>query len=322
MSRRVFVSRPIPAEGLRILRAARLEGRVRGARTPPSARELARALAQADGAVVLPGDPVRGDVLRGAQRLRIVAVMAVGYDNVDVDAARERGIVVTHTPGVLTEATADLAWALILATARRVVEADRFVRAGRFAGWDPLLLRGIDLRGKTIGIVGYGRIGRAVARRARAFGMRVLFTSRRSGVPLRRLLAESDVVSIHCPLTAETRGLIGRAEFRRMKRGAILVNTARGPIVNEAALVEALRSGRLGGAGLDVYEREPRIPRALLRMQNVVLLPHIGSATWETRARMAETAARDVVRVLRGRPAAHPVPGSPRSAGAVDFAPK
>jgi len=251
--------------------------------------------------VTLLTDRVDRSILEAGKGLRIVANVAVGVDNIDVTSATRLGILVTNTPGVLTEATADLTWALILAVARRVVEGDALVRAGKFRGWNLDLLRGFDLRGKTLGIIGAGRIGKAVARRARGFGLKVLVHSRRSGVPLRRLLGSSDFVSIHCPLTPETHHVIGRREFGWMKRTSILINTARGPIVDEKALIEALRRGRIAGAGLDVYEREPIVPAALRRLKNVVLLPHVGSATVETRRRMVEMAVANVKAVLAGR---------------------
>ena len=251
--------------------------------------------------VTLLTDRVDRSVLEAGKGLRIVANVAVGVDNIDIAAATRLGILVTNTPGVLTEATADLTWALILAVARRVVEGDALVRAGKFRGWNLDLLRGVDLHGKTLGIIGAGRIGKAVARRARGFGVKVLFHSRRSGIPLRRLLAGSDFVSIHCPLTPETHHLIGRRELGLMKRTAILVNTARGPIVDEKALIGALRRGRIAGAGLDVYEREPIVTAALRRLKNVVLLPHLGSATVETRRRMLDMAIANVRAALAGR---------------------
>jgi len=207
---------------------------------------------------------------------------------------------VTNTPDVLTDATADLTWALILALARRLREGERMLRAGEFVGWAPTMLLGLELRGRTLGILGYGRIGRAVARRAEGFGMRVLFTARGGGVPFEEILEQSDVLSIHCPLTPQTRHLIGPAELLRMKRGALLVNTARGPIVDEAALVAALESGHLGGAALDVFENEPAVHRGLTARNDVVLLPHLGSATQETREKMARIALQQIERVLRG----------------------
>ena len=263
-------------------------------------RELLRRVREVSALLAVLGDRVDRELLDAAPRLRIVANHAVGYDNVDVPACTARGVWVTNTPDVLTDATADLTWALILALARRVREGERLLRAGEFRGWAPTMLLGRELRGQTLGVLGYGRIGRAVARRAEGFGMRVLFTSRGGGVPFDELLQDSDVLSIHCPLNAQTRHLIGAAELLRMKRGAMLVNTARGPIVDEAALVAALESGYLGGAGLDVFENEPAVQPGLLNRDDVVLLPHLGSATQETRQSMARIALEQVERVLRG----------------------
>ena len=263
-------------------------------------RELLRRVREVSALLAVLGDRVDRELLDAAPRLRIVANHAVGYDNVDVPACTARGVWVTNAPDVLTDATADLTWALILALARRVREGERLLRAGEFRGWAPTMLLGRELRGQTLGVLGYGRIGRAVARRAEGFGMRVLFTSRGGGVPFDELLQDSDVLSIHCPLNAQTRHLIGAAELLRMKRGAMLVNTARGPIVDEAALVAALESGYLGGAGLDVFENEPAVQRGLLNRDDVVLLPHLGSATQETRQSMARIALEQVERVLRG----------------------
>ena len=250
--------------------------------------------------------------------LRVVANMAVGHDNVDLAAARERGIRVTNTPDVLTEATAELTWALILAAARRVGEGERMVRAGRWTGWEPTQLLGTGLRGKTLGILGAGRIGREVGRRAGAFGMTVAYWSRsrrpawETECGARRvespgaLAALADVVSVHVASTPETRGLVDAAILDRMKPGAILVNTARGDVVDEEALVARLETGRIR-AGLDVYAREPTVPRPLLQTDNVVLLPHLGSATAETRQSMFDLAWENLVRVARGDPPVTPV---------------
>jgi len=262
--------------------------------------ELLRRVHQASALLPILGDRVDKELLEAAPRLRVVANHAVGYDNVDVPACSARGVWVTNTPDVLTDATADLAWALILALARRLREGERMLRAGEFRGWAPTMLLGRELRGRTLGILGYGRIGRAVARRAEGFGMRVLFTARGGGVALDELLEKSDVLSIHCPLDPQTRHLIGPAELLRMKRGSFLVNTARGPIVDEAALVAALESGHLGGAALDVFENEPAVHPGLIGREDVVLLPHLGSATRETREKMARIALEQVERVLRG----------------------
>ncbi len=262
--------------------------------------ELLRRVHQASALLPILGDRVDKELLDAAPRLRIVANHAVGYDNVDVPACTARGVWVTNTPDVLTDATADLAWALILALARRLREGERMLRAGQFRGWAPTMLLGRELRDRTLGILGYGRIGRAVARRAEGFGMRVLFTARGGGVPFDELLEHSDVLSIHCPLNAQTRHLIGPSELLRMKRGALLINTARGPIVDEAALAAALESGHLGGAALDVFENEPTVHPGLIGRDDVVLLPHLGSATQETRERMARIALEQIERVMRG----------------------
>jgi glyoxylate reductase len=268
-------------------------------------------------------DRVDDDVLAAAgPSLRVVSNFGVGFDNIDVAAATARGVLVTNTPGVLTGATADIAWALVLAAARRVIEGDALVRQGRWTGWEPFQLLGTDLEGKTLGVVGMGRIGQAVARRSLGFGMRVIYT-RRSGpleperLPagadwhysesLDALLGQADVVSLHVPLGAETRHLIGARELALMKQGSILVNTARGPVVDEEALVTALRAGRPAAAGLDVYEHEPRLSEGLTQLPNTVLLPHLGSATHETRGRMAVLAVENVARALAGEVVPHPV---------------
>jgi glyoxylate reductase len=251
-------------------------------------------------------------LLRHAPELKVVGNFAVGYDNVDVTACTLRGVIVTHTPGVLTETTADLAFALLLAVARRVPEADRKLRAGEWKGWSPDFLLGRDIFGKTLGIVGLGRIGNAVARRGLGFGMRILYTARRPvpGAPyeylsLDELLAQSDFVSLHCPAGPLTRHLIGPLELGRMKRGACLINTARGTIVDEAALAQWVAQG--GFAALDVFEEEPKVHPLLVLSDHVVLTPHIGSATVETRARMAELAAAGIDDALSGRRPAHSV---------------
>jgi len=281
--------------------------------------QLVQRLQHADGLVCQLTDPVTARVIAAAPRLRVISQVAVGHDNIDVAAATARGIVVTNTPDVLTEATADFTWALLLATARRVPEAERFLKAGRWNRWDIDLLAGADVSHRTLGIVGFGRIGRAVARRALGFGMKVLYASRNPAppeveqelraihVPLDTLLAQSDFVSIHCPLNAETRGLIGIEQLSRMRRSAILVNTSRGPVVDEAALAAALSEKMIAGAGLDVFEREPTIDPDLLALPNVVLTPHVGSATHATRQRMCTLAAENCAAVLTGNRPPNPV---------------
>jgi glyoxylate reductase len=270
-----------------------------------SEEEIITILSEADAAITLLSDPLTRRVLGANPNLHMIANYAVGYNNVDVEAARELGVIVTNTPGVLTEATADLTMALILAVMRRVIEGADEVRDSGLCIWEPLHLLGVSLQGKRLGIVGMGRIGSAVAERARAFGMEVIGVRR--GEPWDELLATSDVVSLHAPLTPETFHFIDAAALATMKRGAFLINTARGRLVDEAALCDALESGRLRGAGLDVYEDEPRVNRRLLTLRNVVALPHIGSATEETRSAMARIAASDVARFLRGETPLHPI---------------
>lgn len=308
---RVLVTWDLPAVIERLGPACDLD--VWRERQAPPPELLAARAADAEGLLCLLTDRVDAPLLARAPRLRAISTVSVGVDHVDLAAATARSIPVGHTPGVLTETTADLTLALLLAAARRVVEADRLVRGGGWRRWEPDLLLGRDLHGATLGILGLGAIGRAVARRAaRGFGMRVLAWSRAGGplgdlegaverVELPELLAGSDFVSVHVPLTAGTRGLLDGPALARMKRGAILVNTARGGIVDEAALAAALREGRLAAAGLDVFEREPVAPsNPLLRLPNVVLAPHIGSASVGTRERMARMAAENLLAGLAG----------------------
>jgi glyoxylate reductase len=274
----------------------------------------------ADAILTLLHDRVDDELLEAAgPQLRCVANVAVGYDNVDLEAAVRRGVVVTNTPGVLDDATADLTMALVLAATRRVVEGDRLVRAGRPWTWGMSFMLGSGLRGKLLGIVGLGGIGRRVAERARAFGMEIAYHSRHPApaevvaelgaerLPLEQLLERADVASLHCPLTPETHHLIGAPELTAMKPSAVLVNAARGPVVDERALAAALAAGEIAAAGLDVYEREPQVEPALLSLENVVLSPHLGSATVETRTAMAELAARNAISVLRGKGPLTPV---------------
>ena len=261
---------------------------------------------------------VGGTELKNLPKLRIVANCAVGYNNVDLVAAEMRGILVTNTPGVLTEATADLTWALILATARRLVEGVDLVRSGQWTGWHPEQLLGLELRGRTLGLLGAGRIGQAVGRRAAPFGLRIVYTARTPKpdferetearrVDTNQLLAESDIVSIHVPSTPETKGMINGETLGRMKRGAILINTARGDVIREEALAKSLELGHIGAAGLDVYTNEPTIHPRLLAAPRTVLLPHIGSATEETRRKMVGIAVANVQAVLAGKPPLTPV---------------
>jgi glyoxylate reductase len=314
-SPRILVTRPLPDSALAPLRE-RAQLRVLEGdddRPIPSEDELLASVKDADILFTLPAHPVTRRVLEAAPSLRLVATMGTGYDNVDLAAARARDIRVTNAPGILDETTADLAFALLLATARRIPQAERFMREGHFRGWTPFMFAGGDVHGRTLGIVGLGRIGSAVARRARGFGMKLLYSSPSrkeeverelgcSHVPLDALLSESDFVSLHCPLDSSTRHLIDGAALERMKRTAVLINTARGPVVDEAALARALREGRIAGAGLDVFEREPTVHPDLLQCENAVLLPHIGSASDDTRLRMAERATANVLAFLDGKP--------------------
>jgi len=314
-TQRVFVTRSLPGDVLDGL-ASRVELRTWPERRAPTPDELRAAVAPCDGLVCLLTDRIDAALLDAAPRLRAVSSVSVGVDHVDLEAATARGVPVGHTPGVLTETTADLAFALLLAAARRVAEGDRMIRAGQWVPervWEPDMLLGRDVHGATLGLVGLGAIGQAMARRAAGFGMRVLAWSRTrrdvAGVAwceLPDLLARADVVSVHVALTAETRNLLDAAALARMKRGAILVNTARGGIVDEAALADALREGRLGGAALDVFAREPLDPASpLLDLANVVLTPHVGSASLATRSRMAALAVRNLEAALAGERMPH-----------------
>lgn len=315
---RIAVLRRIPEVALEVLRSV---GDVRAhpsddAASPEQRDEL---LAGAEAAVTLLTDRVDAAFLDAAPTLRVVANVAVGYDNVDLDACRVRGITVTNTPGVLTDATADLTMGMILATTRRLVEGDRLIRSGTPWRWGMFMMLGTGLQGRRLGIVGMGAIGQAVAGRARAFGMDVVYHNRRRldpevearygarRVDLDELLDTSDVVSLHCPATPETHHLVDAEALARMRPTAHLVNTARGTVVDEAALAAALADGTIAGAALDVFEHEPQVHPGLLGQERVVLVPHLGSATEETRAAMALTAARNVEAVLSGRPAPNPV---------------
>jgi len=272
-----------------------------------------------DALICLLADTIDREVIESAPSLKIIANYAVGYNNIDIEFARERRIWVTNTPDVLTEATADLTLALILACARRIVEGDGMVRAGQFSGWLPDLLLGMEMKGKTLGIAGMGRIGQAVARRARGFGLSIVYFNRARldpsaekelqvrYLPLPELLSTCDILSLHLPLTPETYHLVDGMALRRMKGGSILINTSRGPVVDEAELVRVLNSGHLRAAGLDVYEEEPRLFPGLTGLDNVVLLPHLGSATLETRTAMADLACENVRRVLAGSEPVTPV---------------
>ena len=312
MSQKILVTGNLPAEVMDPLRE-KYEVEAHAEDRPMERQQLLSRIGDRDGLLCMITDAVDEELLGRAPRLKMIANMGVGYNHIDIAAATRRGIPVSNTPGVLTDATADLAFTLILAVARRVVEGDRRVREGEFKLWAPFLFLGREVSGKTLGIVGFGRIGRAVARRAAGFGMRVLYHNRSRLTPaeerespaeyadLNTLLAQADFVSLHVPLSGETRHLIGAAELSRMKPTAYLINTARGPVVDEVALLATLQRGMIAGAGLDVYENEPALTPGLADLPNVVLLPHVGSATLETRTAMAAMAARNLIAGLDGQ---------------------
>jgi len=306
----VFITRKIPQPGLDLLQG-NFTIDVNPFDRVLTKEEIINRLNGKDGLLCLLTDPIDKDVITSAPTLKMIASYAVGYDNIDVATATKHGIPVSNTPGVLTETTAELAWALLFSVARRIVEADTFTRAGSFKGWAPLLMLGQDISQKTLGIIGAGRIGTAFALKSKGFQMKILYTDEQHNpqlehelaakkVSLQTLLKESDFISIHIPLTKSTYHLIDEEELRQMKKTAILINTARGPVINENALIKALTERWICGAGLDVYENEPEIPKHLIHLQNVVLQPHTGSGTIETRTKMALMAAENLIIGLKG----------------------
>ena len=302
---KVFVTREIPTPGLDLLRKE-FTVSVNPYDRVLSKEELMKSVQGKDGLLCLLTDQVDRDVIYAEPKLKMIASYAVGYDNIDVSAATERGIPVSNTPGVLTETTAELAWALLFSVARRIVEGDSFTRTGQFKGWAPLLMLGQGATNKTLGIIGAGRIGTAFALKSKGFDMKVIYSDEQRNeqlerelgakkVPLPKLLKESDYVSIHVPLMKATHHLIGEKELKMMKKTAVLINTARGPIIDEAALIKALKEHWIFGAGLDVYEKEPEISRELKSLDNVVLQPHTGSGTIDTRTKMALLAVDNMI---------------------------
>ena len=314
----ILISYPIPEEAIQIARS-RASVDLHTGHDPMTRQELLARLKRRQGLVALITEIIDEALLDACPDLKVVANVAVGYNNVDVNAATRRGVVITNTPDVLTDTTADFAWSLLMAAARRVVESDRYVREGRWKQWDFSLLWGADIHGKTLGIVGFGRIGRAMAKRARGFDMRVLYQDavradpaaerelNASHVDLATLLRESDFVTLHTPLLPETRHLINTESLRAMKTTAYLVNASRGPVVDEGALVQALQEGWIAGAGLDVFENEPDLNPGLIGLPNVVLAPHIGSASNDTRVKMSTLAVENCLAVLEGKPPLTPV---------------
>ena len=316
----VFVTRPLPAPGIDLLVELGFEVRANDQDRPLQRAELIAGVEGADALLCMLSDRIDEEVLDAAPLLRVVSNYAVGFDNIDVAAARRRGIEVTTTPGVLTDATADLAWALLLSAARNLGAGERLVRAGEWTGWAPTQLLGEPLRHQTLGIVGMGAIGQAVARRAQGFGMNVVYLNRNQVSPeietslgaefvsLDDLLRRSDFISLHAPLNDQSRHMFDARAFRLMKSTAVLVNTGRGALIDEAELVNVLREGQIAAAGLDVYEFEPKITEGLLTLDNVVLAPHLGSASTLARGDMVRLCCENIVEVLAGRPAVTPAP--------------
>lgn len=310
MKPKLFLTRMIPQPGIDLLKEV-FEISCNHEDRALFRQELIAGVQDANALLCLLTDSIDREVMDAAPRLKVISNYAVGYNNIDVAYATQKGIRVCNTPGVLTETTADLTWALILAAARRIPESDSYTREGLFRGWEPLLMLGQDVFGKTLGILGMGRIGQAVSRRALGFGMKIIYYSPDTDpstldfpaekVDFATLLLQSDILSLHAPLTDETRHMIGKAELKMMKSSAILINTARGPLVDEMALIDALRDGQIFAAGLDVYEQEPDFSMAMLELRNLVLLPHIGSASIETRTRMAIMAAQNAIAVIQGQ---------------------
>ena len=313
MSFKVYVTRQIPEEGINLLKKFCRMVEVNPHDSPLTYDELLMQVKGRDAILTMLSDRIDERLMSEAKSLKVIANYAVGYDNIDIKAATAKGIVVTNTPGVLTDSTADMAWALLFSIARRIVEGDKVTRVGKFVGWAPMFLLGRDVVGKTLGIIGAGRIGTAMAMRSRGWCMKVLYTTQSNRnavleemlgakrVDLETLLKESDFISIHTPLSEKTRHLIGAKEISLMKKTAYLINTARGSVIDEAALVNALKNKQIAGAGLDVYEEEPKLKPGLAELDNVVLAPHLGSATIEARTKMSVIAAENIIAVLNGQ---------------------
>jgi glyoxylate reductase len=307
---KIFVTRKIPEPGLELLRKEH-DIEVFPHDRVPTKKEIINGLRGKDGLLCLLSDPIDEQVIYSEPNLKMIASYAVGYDNIDVKAAIKRGIPVSNTPGVLTDATAEMAWALLFSAARRIVEADSFTRSGKFIGWEPMLMLGQDVANKTLGIIGAGRIGTVVALKSKGFNMKILYFSGHNNetldkelnvkkVELNKLLKESDFVSLHVPLTNKTHHLIGEKELKMMKKTAVLINTSRGLVIDEKALVKALKENWIFAAGLDVYEHEPKITKELKKLNNVILQPHSASATVNSRTQMAVMAAENMIAGLNG----------------------
>lgn len=310
MKHAILLTQELPSAGMALLKQENLDVYVHRGSSPMPREELARRLCHAEGLICLLSDKIDRDMLKNARNLKVISNYAVGYNNIDLTMAKKMGIAVCNTPDVLTGTTAELAWALLFAAARRICEADRFTRSGQFEGWKPDLLPGMDVHGKILGIIGAGRIGQAMAKMSCGFNMKICYTGRPKhkfeqlygavNVPLETLLEKSDYISLHVPLTEETHHLIGAEELAQMKKSAVLINTSRGAVVDENALFQALKNGTIAAAGLDVYENEPKIHPGLIELDNTVLTPHIGSATVATRNKMAEMAVSSCITILEG----------------------
>ena len=309
---KVFITREIPSTGLDMLKN-RYDLEVNPDDRPLTKQEIITGIQGKDALLSQLTDTIDAEVVAANPHLKIIANYAVGYNNIDVAEATKRGIPVSNTPGVLTETTADLAWLLMMAVARRLGECERFIRTQEFRGWGAMFLLGTDVYGKTLGIVGMGRIGKAMAKRAQGFDMKVIYYNRSGAIPdneeqqlgatyypLEDLLQEADFVSLHVPLTDCTRHMIGKKELEAMKESAYIINTARGSVIDEQALIAALKEKKIAGAGLDVFENEPHVPKELIAMENIVIAPHVGSATFETRDRMGTMAAHNIIAALNG----------------------
>ncbi len=315
---KVFITKELPGNPEKMLRKNGFKVTIHKGNRPVSRRELIKESADADALICLLTDKIDREIIAGLKKCRVIANVAVGFNNIDIGAATEKNIIVTNTPDILTDATADLTMALLLAAARRIPEGERMMRANAFKGWKPDLLLGVELKNKILGIAGAGRIGSAVAQRAKAFGMKIIYTDHKQNpvidieegaemVPLNTLLKKSDIISFHLPLNQTTRHILNCANIKHLKRNAIIINTSRGEIIEEECLIKALKEKKILAAGLDVYENEPEINKEFLKLENVVLLPHIGSATRETRANMASLAAVNVLNILKGKEAQTPV---------------
>lgn len=315
---KVFITREIPLAAEELLKKHGMKVSLFRKDRPISEEELIKSAKNVDAVISLLTDKFDKRIIDQLKSCKIIANYAVGFNNIDVDYAKEKGIVVTNTPDILTDATADIALSLMLACARRIPEGEMLMRKGEFVGWKPKMLLGVELRGKTVGIVGAGRIGQETAKRAKAFGTKIIYYSRAAKpefekevgakkVSLNKLLKTADIISLHVPLTEKTRHLLNSENMELIKERAILINTARGEVVDEKYLINMLRANRIFSAGFDVYYNEPKVDKALLKLKNVVLLPHLGSATFEARDSMAKLAAQNVVNVLNGKKAVTPV---------------